>query len=75
MPAGVTPMVAPSSESQPAAAAFVDIEIGVRTAEYHDGIGGGAAVGKHVQAPSDAGRINDADASVSLNEAPMRYCR
>jgi hypothetical protein len=54
---------------QPGAAAFVDIEIGVRTAEYHDGIGGGAAVGKHAQAPPDAGRINDADASVSLNEA------
>ena len=54
---------------QPGAAAFADVEIGVRTAEYHDGISGGAAVGKHAQAPPDAGRIDDADAPASLNEA------
>lgn len=53
---------------QPCATAFADVEIGVRAAEYHDGIGGGTAVSKHAQAPPDPGGIDDADAPADVNE-------
>jgi hypothetical protein len=53
---------------QPCAAAFGDVEIGVRTAEYHHGIGCGAPIGKEPHAPPDAGRIDDAYAPSCLNE-------
>ena len=47
---------------QPGAAAFGDVEIGVRTAEYHDWIGCRMPVREQPQAPPDASWIDDADA-------------